>query len=305
MNSLILNSAIADGLDVIGDRWSLLILREAFYGRSRFEEFIQYTGVSRSTLTRRLAALVGADILYKRPYGNSPKRFEYRFTENGTGLLGASLLAQQWQSQWAVKPSSAKEGVLYHTACQHALPPVAICHHCKVALSFDDVSWLHLDQQLDNQLDEIRSMHKQRRVRDTGQSKSSVTDLVGLVGDRWTLLILISVFFGTCRYDDFSRRLNIASGILSERLKAMVSGGIMSRHSYQDNPPRYEYRLTSKGKSIYPFIMVLRQWVVRGLPASATVPALIHTPCNKPLVIDVACGHCKEKPWPQDIRFRA
>jgi DNA-binding HxlR family transcriptional regulator len=305
MNNLILNSAVAEGLDVIGDRWTLLILREAFYGRSRFEEFIQHTGASRSTLTRRLSALVDSDILYKRPYSNAPNRFEYKFTEHGMGLLGASLLAQQWESQWSKKTKVSKKSALFHTRCHHALSPMAICRHCKMALVFDDVSWLHLDQELDNQLDAIRSMNKQRRIRDTPQSKSRATDLVDLVGDRWTLLILISAFFGTCRYDDFIKQLNIAPGILSERLKAMVSGSIMSRHRYQQKPPRYEYRLSDKGKSVYPFIMALRQWVVDSLPASTPAPALIHTHCKQPLVVDVACEHCHEKPWPQDIKFSA
>ena len=74
---LIINNQMAAGLDVIGDRWVLLILRDIFLGRSRFEELRLHTGASRTTLTRRLGALLEADVLYKRCYSTTGNRFEY------------------------------------------------------------------------------------------------------------------------------------------------------------------------------------------------------------------------------------
>lgn len=298
ISHLILNSSIAQGLDIIGDRWSLLILREAFYGHNRFEELIEHTGASRATLTRRLAALIDNDILFKRPQTPGSNRYEYCFTEKGLALSGPSLLAQQWDS---LRSKNSNKPSIHHSSCNHTLRPKAVCRQCKQELLYDDVSWNAGRLQLDQQLDEIRLIHQQRRVRESKQQKAEADDLVYLIGDRWTLLILIVSFFGTCRYDDYIKQLNIAPGILAGRLKTIVSGDILSRKLYQENPARYEYKLSEKGKSIFPFIMSLRQWALEQLENTAPSPVLIHKPCGHALEVDVVCGSCNELPTPEEI----
>ena len=301
-NNLILNSSIAQGLDIIGDRWTLLILREAFSGHSRFEEFIEHTGASRSTLSRRLKALVESDIFYKRHLNGEASRAEYRFTEVGIGLLGASLLAHSWDSQ---RLSSGQQRPWpYHTRCGNRLDPLPVCRHCQMEILYSDTEWRVSEDQLDHQMEEIRAVNSQRRVRDSGQLKADPEDLVYLIGDRWTLLILISAFFGISRYHEFLQQLNISPTILAERLKALVRGEILNRKSYQSNPPRHSYHLTRKGASIFPFIMALRQWAMDTLPDITPDTSLVHAPCGHSLAIDVVCKHCQEKPWPRDIEFR-
>ena len=92
---MIINSAIVKGLDVIGDRWSLLILRDAFLGRNRFEQFRRHTGISKASLSRRLDTLIAEDVLYKHAYSSAATRFEYKLTEKGLGLFASSMLC--WQ----------------------------------------------------------------------------------------------------------------------------------------------------------------------------------------------------------------
>lgn len=306
INRLILNSAVAQGLDVIGDRWALRILNEAFNGKRRFEEFRTHTGASRATLTRRLTALVDNDILYKRPYSTGSTRFEYKFTEKGLGLFGASLLARQWETDWSAKDLSKIQNLLFHSRCDSPLHPKAVCRHCHEPLELEDVSWLSLNEELSNQLDEIKSIHQHRRVRTGAESIGTSPDvkLADLVGDRWTLLILIVAFFGTTRYDDFLKQLKIAPGILVERLKTLIEAGVLHRKSYQSNPPRYAYKLTAKGKSLYPFTMSLRQWAIDWLPDKVSEPNLIHTTCGAPLAVDIHCESCGQKPWPRDVRLQ-
>ncbi|MCV6625868.1 MAG: helix-turn-helix transcriptional regulator [Cellvibrionaceae bacterium] len=304
ISHLILNSYIAQALDIIGDRWSLLILREAFYGRSRFEEFIQHTGASRATLSRRLEALIDNNILQKRPQKPGASRFIYCFTERGIALAGPSLLAQQWDSKRPAAQRQRPKPKLRHSSCGHRLKPQAVCRCCGQVLEYDDVRWTVGKDQLEQQLQELRSIHQQRRVRDSGQVKADADDLIYLIGDRWTLLILILSFFGSCRYDDFSKQLNIAPSILAGRLKTMVSGGIMKRRRYQQHPPRYEYQLTNKGKSIFPFIMALRQWALERLPSDSAAPTLLHKPCGQLLEVDVVCGHCQQVPAAAEIELR-
>ncbi len=306
-HQLLLNEPIANGLDVIGDRWTLLILREAFYGCTRFDVFCERISISRATLTRRLNVLIENEILYKAPYSESAKRFEYKFTQRGLSLTSSSLLAVQWEAEWRQNNDrqSAVVGKLRHNICGQKLAPKAVCRACKQDIKFDDVSWLDMAEQLETQLQEIRASnakHRKSRIKFNDEKVGTDAGLICMVGDRWTILILIACFFNTKKYDAFIKQLNIPSSILAERLKFLALARILERTAYQQNPPRYEYRLTDKGKSLFPFIMSLRQWVVEQMIGhDLGVNRLIHNACGQALIIDVVCGGCGQKPWPDDI----
>ena len=300
-NPLIVDADMAAGLDVVGDRWVLLILRDAFLGRTRFEQFRQHTGASRTTLTRRLDALLQADVLCKQSYG---KRFEYKLTKKGLGLFQASLLSWGWESTWTDVSPDVLPVSLTHKSCGHDLNPQAVCAHCKQTLQVGDVEWPQQNQELDQQFGTMQTFSK-RRVRASAVTDSqdlSLAYVSDLIGDRWTLLLLISAFLGENRYDAFQKNLNIASNILSDRLNLLVDVTVFEKHMYQDNPPRYEYRLTQKGKSLYPLVMAIRQWVLAWLPNSTET--LIHKKCAQPLNINVQCGHCHEQPKAKDVSFK-
>ncbi len=309
-HQLILNEPVANGLDIIGDRWTLLILREAFYGCSRFDDFCERTSISRATLTRRLAGLIENEILYKAPYKESAKRFEYKFTQRGLSLMSSSLLAVQWEAEWRVKNDRQATVIsrLHHKVCGHKLAPKAVCRACKEPVVFDDVKWLDQSENLDSQLQAIRasnSRHRRSRSRDAEIELDSDPGLVSMIGDRWTILILIACFFNTKRYDAFIKQLNIPSSILADRLRQLSVANVLKKMAYQNNPPRHEYCLTAKGKSLFPFVMSLRQWVVEQMVSdNANSNRLVHKPCGHPLIIDVVCGGCGEKPWPDDIESR-
>jgi len=310
-HQLILNEPIANGLDVIGDRWTLSILREAFYGCSRFDEFCERISISRATLTRRLRALIENEILYKAPYRESAKRFEYKFTQRGLSLMSSSLLALQWEAEWRDNNNrqSAVIKSLTHKVCGHQLSPKAVCRACKQPVRFDDVEWLDMAEQLDTQLQEIRASNARHRKSKTKLDQERLANdpgLISMVGDRWTILILIACFFNTKKYDAFIKQLNIPSSILAERLKFLSAAQVLKKEAYQSNPPRHEYRLTDKGKSLFPFIMSLRQWVIEQMVTMVPqANRLVHTLCGNPLTIDVICGGCGQKPWPEDIEFKA
>jgi DNA-binding HxlR family transcriptional regulator len=303
---LIINQAIADGLDVIGDRWTLLILRAAFYGANRFDALQEATGASRSTLTRRLNALIEHDIFYKHPYNIAANRFEYKFTEKGLGLLGPSLLAAKWESDWKTANYVDMSGRLFHRHCHAYMEPKVVCRACKLDLLFDQVAWPQLSQHVESQLDEIRTYNTQHRKRVASVREADIgfSNLASLIGDRWTLLVLISAFFGVQRYDTFIARLNTPPSVLSERLKQLVNNHIFDKVEYQKNPPRHNYILTNKGSALFPFVMTLRQWVAGGLRGENLTSPLTHAKCGEPLVIDIVCNQCEHKPWPVDVEFR-
>ncbi|MFE4616040.1 winged helix-turn-helix transcriptional regulator [Streptomyces sp. NPDC056747] len=92
--------AIAQAAAVVGDWWSLLLVRETARGHHRFDALQQELGISRKVLTERLAHLVEAEVLEKVPYQNGPVRYEYRLTESGRGLLPVLLSMQDWADRW-------------------------------------------------------------------------------------------------------------------------------------------------------------------------------------------------------------
>ncbi|GAA5317739.1 MAG: helix-turn-helix domain-containing protein [Candidatus Pelagadaptatus aseana] len=287
-------SKIVEGLDIVGDRWSLMILREAFYGCNRFEQFRKNTGISRATLTRRLQDLIDYDVLYKRPIRDT-KHAEYNLTPRGMGLFGASLIASQLETQWQPNDTE-KHPPLVHTTCHHEFIALSVCEHCHQPVTADDIQWQVRSEGVE-ELKNLSSSSSPKRSR-ASKSGSSVAELIG---DRWSLLLLIAGFLGITRFDDFQKMLNIAPGILNSRLKSLIADGMMERVDCAEGRTRHKYKLTAKGRSTNNFVLALRQWIVDGVKEPLPPPNMFHKQCGKPLRQQVVCAHCHEKPWPQDL----
>lgn len=88
----------------------------------------------------------------------------------------------------------------------------------------------------------------------------SVARALDIVGDPWTLLIVRDLFRGLRRFDEFADSLGIARNTLSSRLATLVDSGVVERVQYQDGPPRFEYRLTDKGRAFQPVVIALLGW---------------------------------------------
>ncbi len=99
---------IARSLDEVGEWWSLLILRDAMRGLTRFDEFQRSIGLATNMLTRRLQVLVGAGLLEKRPYQERPLRYGYHLTDKGRDFLPVLIAMADWGRRWLL-PSGAFE----------------------------------------------------------------------------------------------------------------------------------------------------------------------------------------------------
>jgi DNA-binding HxlR family transcriptional regulator len=133
--------SVARCLSVVGDRWTLLILREAFLGTRRFEDFRARLGVTRHRLGDRLRKLVEHDIFERVPYQDRPTRFEYRLTEKGRDLHPVIISLMRWGDRWM----AGQEGppvTLVHRSCGHAMAPELICSECGEAVHLYDVQAL-------------------------------------------------------------------------------------------------------------------------------------------------------------------
>jgi DNA-binding HxlR family transcriptional regulator len=126
---------------------------------------------------------------------------------------------------------------------------------------------------------------------------------LSLVGDRWTLLLILEVFLGSRRFEEFEALLGISPHLLSRRLARLVEEGILEKRAYQQRPVRHEYRLTDKGRDLFPVILALMQWGNRWTLDAATPPtALHHKSCDHAIEPQVICSECGDALRPRDLR---
>lgn len=99
-----MNCSVARALEVVGEWWSMLILREAFMGTRRFRDFQRNLGIARNILTARLRKLVLQDVLCRVPGADTSRHYEYRLTEKGRALFPVITALRQWSDRWVVGP---------------------------------------------------------------------------------------------------------------------------------------------------------------------------------------------------------
>ena len=123
----------------------------------------------------------------------------------------------------------------------------------------------------------------------------SLARTVSVVGDRWSLLILGDCFQRVRRFEDFLERLGVSRAVLSQRLQGLVDNFILTRVAYQQNPTRYEYRLTPKGLDLYPLIMAMQHWADVHMTGRKGRPALhVHHRCRHQFDPVMVCSECSE-----------
>ncbi|HEV7720929.1 MAG TPA: helix-turn-helix domain-containing protein [Iamia sp.] len=133
--------SIARTLDVIGEPWSPLILRDVWVGIARFDQIQADLGISRKVLTERLKWLVESGVLERRQYEAHPPRHEYVLTAKGTELVDLLMVMVGWGDRWA--DDGAGPPVLYrHRACGRISHVELRCAHCEAPMHADDVELL-------------------------------------------------------------------------------------------------------------------------------------------------------------------
>jgi DNA-binding HxlR family transcriptional regulator len=129
----------------------------------------------------------------------------------------------------------------------------------------------------------------------------SIARAMEILGERWTFLILREAFYGVRRFSDMQRNLGIARNILSTRLQTLVSAGIFERRLYQEEPERYEYRLTPAGRDLYPSIVTLMRWGDEHLTGELGPPVVLRHKCGHEADPVLVCSHCREELHPHDV----
>jgi DNA-binding HxlR family transcriptional regulator len=121
--------SVASTLEVIGERWTMHVLREAFLGVRRFEDFRRNIGVARNILSDRLGRLVDEGILRRELYSEHPPRYEYRLTRKGVDLWGILIELMKWGDRWTPNEDGPAL-LLRHEDCGAVIEPVHSCPEC-------------------------------------------------------------------------------------------------------------------------------------------------------------------------------
>ncbi len=133
------NCSIARTLEILGDRWTMLIVRNALgMGQTRFDEFLDQLGLARNVLADRLARLTDEGILERRKYQNRPARYEYLVTVKGRALWPVLAALVEWGDRYYA-PNGAPR-VLIHAGCGGDLRPQLVCADCDAVVDNDQIS---------------------------------------------------------------------------------------------------------------------------------------------------------------------
>lgn len=136
------NCPVARSLDVLGDPWLVLILRDAITGARRYDQFRTSLGIADNVLSRRLQTMVAADLLRKVPYRAEQRtHHEYRLTEAGADLLPVLNALAVWGERHTEAPAPDAHLTIVHTGCGGVTGRADTCEHCGEALSVDNTAW--------------------------------------------------------------------------------------------------------------------------------------------------------------------
>lgn len=300
---LILNSQVAQGMAIIGDRWAFMIVRDIFLGVRQFEELRRRSGAARGTLASRLKALVRHGIIYRNPYQTTPVRYEYRLTDKGVDLYPVVLMIWRWETRWGEGEYLPPE--LTHLKCGKSLVPALRCKSCHVDVRPQDVRFSRGKKMSAAQKIPARYQRRSKTKVEHGEEVDQrFFTILDVVGDRWTSLVTAAAFFGLQRYDEIAAAIGIATNILSDRLKLLVSSGVLDRIPYQQKPVRYEYHLSEKGRDLYAHTIAIHEWAERWLIKKGEQPLVLqHLPCDKPFASELVCSACGEHVDAHDVSF--
>lgn len=133
---------------------------------------------------------------------------------------------------------------------------------------------------------------------------STLSHGLHLLGDRWTVALILGAFLGVRRFDEWQSRLGIPRQTLTQRLKALTELDLLRPRLYQERPPRYDYHLTRKGLQLYNHVLMMWAWERRWGSRSLELPQrLVHKTCGHAFVPRLSCSACNEKVGMRDLTF--
>ena len=281
-------NAVARMLGLLGDEWTLLVIQQALMGATRYGEFQARLPISHSVLSSRLQSLTRDGLLDQRTYQTNPPRAEYLTTPRSRSLWPVLVSIWDWERHWV--PDHA-EGLpdMCHTACGgNFFAPQLTCRSCGETVSEKDVvaqwgpsgSWAR----------SVPTAATRRRSATDQQNGEAglFPQTMSVLGNRWAFALLVAAFVGISRFTDFQMQLGASPGSIADRLSIFVANGVLA---VSDN----RYRLTEKGRGLFPVLISALQWAQRWFRAPEGPAVIItHMGCGKRFDAVLVCDHCAE-----------
>lgn len=301
----VLRGTVNRALDILGDRWTLLILLSSFDGLDRFEQWKARFSMSSSILSSRLKHLVKSGLFKKESIGGDSARLRYVKTPMGEELLPWAVGVWNWERNWVFRDVDHPIFIA-HESCGTKSAIRTRCGNCHAKLTSENVKFVTGPGY---ESIEVQKNNKSRRSKASMGEISVLGHLgqsVDLIGDRWSFLVMSAAYLHVTRFDDFKKHLDIATNVLSDRLRRFTENGMLAKNLYTQSPPRHEYILTEKSIDFFRVVLMLALWGDKWLPSPGG-PAFLrtHELCGKKLKVCVICETCDTELDFGEVKFQA
>ncbi len=286
--------AVRQAADVLCDRWTMSILVFALSGVSRFNDFRGYTGMASRQLTQRLQTLEAQGILIRMPYSTRPLRYGSHLTIMGQALFGAIACMVRWEECYGREHAGPVVRIAHRGCEAPSAAPQLVCVHCGAPVHAREVSGVEKASTGIRQLPTKKATYRRAAVsRRVAPALLPLPESMEIVGDKWTIEILVIVFMRIGSFTEIQRFSGVSSNVLSDRLGRLLRLGLLRQTAPGEAGRTGAYRITDKGVAFYPVLLAIQAWADEWLPDRLRSPLpLLHVPCGQPLNTAVACGVC-------------
>jgi DNA-binding HxlR family transcriptional regulator len=290
------SSPIGHALVLIGDMWTVRLVRAVFLGTRRFQDLREELRISDPVLSRRLRSLIEDGVLRTEQYSTNPPRSEYLLTDAGLDLWQVMIAMWAWDRTWTGPEHPLADTELRHLGCGRATRPVFGDRACgAIGLSARDVQATVAEQ--------VLREATERRSRQSSSVRSPL-DSAGVLGDRWSTLILADALMGSHRFSDFQEHLGVSPVTLTRRLGFLVEAGLLSHEVARDGGRRRVYTLTPKAIDFFSVFAAINHWAEKWQsPDGESGLRFVHRACGKRLDPGFTCNACNEPLERAEVRF--
>ncbi|HWO60062.1 MAG TPA: helix-turn-helix domain-containing protein [Umezawaea sp.] len=272
-------------LGLLGDEWTLLILRHALQGTRLYGGWMRALPISHAVLSGRLGRLTEFGLLERIAYQERPERHEYRLTRRGRGVWPILLGIWAWELAHVEKHAEELPR-MFHLG--HPFEPVLVCGGCATPVGPRDlVGGFGPSGTWERSLPSATT--RRRSATAPGHQEGFFPQTTALIGNRWSCAMLGAAFQGARRFRDFERDLSAPPVVIADRLRTFAELDVMTSSANAG------YRLTAKGLAFFPVAVHTMEWAQRWF-RSPEGPALVyrHAACGAAFRPRSACSECAE-----------
>lgn len=303
-DSLVAKYSVVRALGILGDTWTILILRAAFFGTHRFSDWQNDLGIPKAVLSNRLERLMENRILYKRPAQNGGKRMEYFLDEAGLELWEPLAAMVRWSRHWYRPEGQQDEAWFQHKTCGCDCDLILSCDICANPLTYHDT---FAEDGPGAGLEPRIEAHSRRRANSAirhGEEALGSAEALTLFGDLWAPAIVAAAFRGGQRFNDLVTYLRIPPLVLSMRIKELLAMDVLTRRTVKGSEHYEAFHLTQKGLGLFPYVSMIAKWGDRWRGDDSGVPLVFqHRVCGHNYKPHFRCSACNARVHRADIEF--